>query len=249
MTSHTLTASLEDYLEAIFHVVAEKRAARAKDISKRLKVNSSSVTGALRALAERSLINYAPYDLITLTSEGTRLATEIVRRHEVLCEFFVAVLDLDEKEAEKAACRMEHAMSREVFERFIRFIEFMEVCPRAGTGWVRSFMSFCSLEGGREDCEGCIVACLEEFRKRRNVRGSRAETGLLELEPGQKGRIMEIRGDATLAKRAQGMGVAPGTVVEMEGKCPAGEQVEIKAKGYHVALEARDAAGITVELL
>ena len=37
-----LSASLEDYLEAIFHVVADKGAARAKDISKRLKVNSSS---------------------------------------------------------------------------------------------------------------------------------------------------------------------------------------------------------------
>ena len=47
-----LSASMEDYLEAIFHVAAEKGAARAKDISKRMKVNSSSVTGALRALAD-----------------------------------------------------------------------------------------------------------------------------------------------------------------------------------------------------
>ena len=44
--SEALTASMEDYLEAIFYIVAEKGAARAKDISKRLKVNHSSVTGA-----------------------------------------------------------------------------------------------------------------------------------------------------------------------------------------------------------
>jgi DtxR family Mn-dependent transcriptional regulator len=43
--SMTLSASLEDYLEAIFHIVAEKQAARVKDIAKRLSVNNSSVTG------------------------------------------------------------------------------------------------------------------------------------------------------------------------------------------------------------
>ena len=42
----TLTASQEDYLEAIFHIAAEKQAARAKDIAKKLNVKASSVTGA-----------------------------------------------------------------------------------------------------------------------------------------------------------------------------------------------------------
>jgi len=54
-STKTLSASLEDYLEAIYHIVREKKAARAKDISKRLGVNRSSVTGALHSLAERKL--------------------------------------------------------------------------------------------------------------------------------------------------------------------------------------------------
>ena len=92
----SLTASLEDYLEAIFHVAAEKGAARAKDISRRMKVNSSSVTGALRALADRGLVNYAPYDIVTLTAKGTRMAEDVIRRHEVLRDFFVKVLAVAE---------------------------------------------------------------------------------------------------------------------------------------------------------
>ena len=68
--SAVLSASLEDYLKAIFRIVAVKQAARAKDISARLSVSNSSVTGALRTLADRGLINYAPYDLITLTPLG-----------------------------------------------------------------------------------------------------------------------------------------------------------------------------------
>ena len=57
--AESLSASLEDYLEAIFHIVSEKRVARAKDISKRMHVNRSSVTGAMHSLAKKKLVNYA----------------------------------------------------------------------------------------------------------------------------------------------------------------------------------------------
>ncbi len=83
-TTETLSASLEDYLEAIFHIIKQKQAVRAKDISRRLTVSSSSVTGALHSMAERGLINYAPYDVITLTAKGKAVAEDVIRRHEVL---------------------------------------------------------------------------------------------------------------------------------------------------------------------
>ena len=69
-----LTASQEDYLEAIYHISAEKMAARAKDISIYLDVRASSVTGALRILGKLGLVNYAPYDLIR--SEERRVGKE-----------------------------------------------------------------------------------------------------------------------------------------------------------------------------
>ena len=83
-----LSASQEDYLEAIFHIISEKQAVRAKDIALRLKVKNASVTGALRILAGKGLVNYAPYDVISLTAEGKRIAEDIIRRHEVLHNFF-----------------------------------------------------------------------------------------------------------------------------------------------------------------
>jgi len=52
-TRNVLSASLEDYLEAIYHIVQKKQAARAKDIVQRLRVKNSSVTGAMRALADK----------------------------------------------------------------------------------------------------------------------------------------------------------------------------------------------------
>lgn len=110
MTEATLSESLEDYLEAIFHIVHLKQAARPKDIAKRLRVGNSSVTNALKALAARDLVNYAPYDIVTLTRAGEKAAQDVVRRHESLREFFVKVLAADPKLAEAAACRMEHAI-------------------------------------------------------------------------------------------------------------------------------------------
>ena len=67
-----LTASLEDYLEAIYEISQKRRVARSRDIVKRMGVNGSSVTGALKVLAGQELIDYEPYGFVTLTDSGKR---------------------------------------------------------------------------------------------------------------------------------------------------------------------------------
>jgi DtxR family Mn-dependent transcriptional regulator len=118
-----LSESLGDYLEAIFQIVACKKAVRAKDISDRIGVNRSSVTAALHALSQRGLINYVPYDVITLTDAGQAAAGELVRRHAGLKDFFTKVLGVPEREADEAACRVEHALTSDITERFLDFVE------------------------------------------------------------------------------------------------------------------------------
>jgi len=117
-----LSASMEDYIEAIWQLVAEKQAARAKDIAVRLGVTRASVTGALRALAREGWVNHAPYDVITLTEAGRTEAAEIIRRHEALKEFFVSLLGVEAGEAERAACGMEHAVSGNIVDRLVAFV-------------------------------------------------------------------------------------------------------------------------------
>ena len=81
MSEMVLSKSLEDYLEVIYHIVVVEQAAKAKDIAQKMQVKASSVTGALRQLAERDLVNYSPYDQITLTRKGMEVAQDVVRRH------------------------------------------------------------------------------------------------------------------------------------------------------------------------
>ncbi len=160
-TSHTvdtahLSASLEDYLEAIHEILEKRQAVRAKDIAAHLGVKAPSVTNALHMLAEKNLINYAPYDIITLTDEGSRMACDVAKRHSTLHYFLKEILGLDEQEAQESACRLEHAISPAVLERLICFVNFVQQCPRAGTQWVQEFSTFCERGTIGTACKDCI---------------------------------------------------------------------------------------------
>lgn len=167
MKSNTLTASLEDYLEAIYGIVQIKKAARATDIAEQLGVSRPSVTGALHSLSVKKLINYAPYDIVTLTADGEKAAKDVLRRHMVLQEFFVKVLGVDSKNAEDSACKMEHAVSKIILERLTQFVEFTQVCPRAGAKWIKGFEYFCENPDSPENCERCISGCLDKLKEKR----------------------------------------------------------------------------------
>jgi len=145
-----LSASLEDYIEAIAHIVDEKKVARGKEIAKRLKVSRASVTEAMRALSRKGLVNYEPYEVITLTSKGKEVAGDVIRRHEALKDFFVKILAIDDAIAEESACRIEHAAPPEVIDRLICFVRFIENSPRTGADLLKGFFAYCDKESTKE---------------------------------------------------------------------------------------------------
>lgn len=159
-----LSSSLEDYLEAIYHLERENRVARAKDIADRLEVSRASVTTALKALASRDLINYQPYSYITLTQAGKAAAAEVARRHAALKEFFQYFLQLDPDHSDANACRVEHVLDDKAMERLVAFLNFMKACPRTGADWIDSFENFCHGMANKERCDQCLDKCLRRYR-------------------------------------------------------------------------------------
>lgn len=138
-----LSASLEDYLEAIFHLAVAHTVARSKDIAVWLAVSRASVTGALRALSKKGLIHYKPYDVVSLTAKGRTEAERIIRRHTVLESFFRDVLGLQARLARESACRAEHALGQQVVNRLMKYIEFASRQNAAGKSRATDFERFC----------------------------------------------------------------------------------------------------------
>ena len=72
-------------------------------------------------------------------------------------------------------------------------------------------------------------------------------TYLDKLKPGQKAKIIKIKGRGGVNRRLVEMGVTTGTVVEIERIAPLGDPIEIKLRGYHLSLRKEEAGNISVE--
>jgi len=244
-----LSESMEDYLETILILIREHSVARSKDIAARLKVRRSSVTGMLQTLRDRGYLNYERYGYVTLTPEGAVIAGRVLRRHEALRDFMVNVLSIDPEEADVAACRMEHGVSKHIVDRLIEFGEFVKTCPRAGEKWVYGFGYHCGeAAGSPEVCERCIEKCLDEVR-RSNLKGEDGtmSVSLKELEPGERGRIEKVSGEGPVRQRMIDMGATSGTIVEVVRIAPLGDPIDVRIKGYHLSLRREEAADIIVK--
>jgi len=121
-----LSVSLEDYIEEIYNQVLKNGSAKVTDISNAINVRKSSVTGALNSLAEKKLINYAPYSPITLTKYGEKIAKEILKKHEAISDFFTTVLGLTYEESLDTACKMEHIVSDKMLKHIAILTDFVK---------------------------------------------------------------------------------------------------------------------------
>ena len=241
-----ITTSMEDYLEAIFHIIREKNVARSKDICQALNVSAPSVTKALKVLAERKLVNYAPRELITLTDAGRKAAQDVIYRHEALCDFLITVLHIDETEADETACKMEHNVSLDVIKRIILYSEFVQLCPRSVTDWTNAYP--CNVS--KDSCETCTANCLSSIRKMTSSKQANANVKpLTQMTSAQRGRIVAITASKAVTKKFSDLGLVCGGFVELENNFPDEQTIDIKVRGYHHSLLKHEAEKITIEIL
>ncbi len=161
-----LSSTLEDYVRAIYCIERKQRAARPKDICRSQNVANSTVTAALQSLAEKGMVNYEPYELITLTEKGRRKAEQLAIRHHIVRDFLHDILGLQAPQAEATTCDMEHAVSREALERFVCFLAFVQRHSRAGANWLASFRRFMQEGADGRSCEQCVKEYMDELRLR-----------------------------------------------------------------------------------
>lgn len=121
----SVSASAQDYLEAIFRITSRRRVARSKEIAEALGVTKSSVTTALKQLSASGLVNYDPYSYVTLTEAGEDIGRSVEERHQFLATFLETVLGVDPERADQNACRIEHVLDEEVYSRLTAFARYL----------------------------------------------------------------------------------------------------------------------------
>ncbi len=112
MALHT---SGEDYLEAILVLRKTKNEVRSIDLAEHLGVSRPSVSRAVGLLKEGGFLKDGDGSL-EFTQAGLETAQRIYERH---CFFKKQLIQagVDEKTAEEEACRMEHALSQDSFDK------------------------------------------------------------------------------------------------------------------------------------
>jgi len=106
----------EMYLETILRLQQESQVVHAVDIAEALNVSRPSVSRAVQILQESGYIRLDNHKAITLTASGKKIAAAIFERHEILTNFFT-MIGVSPETAEADACRMEHVISEETFEK------------------------------------------------------------------------------------------------------------------------------------
>lgn len=71
-------------------------------------------------------------------------------------------------------------------------------------------------------------------------------TKLDALRPGARARVYSVSGEGPLARRLMEMGIVPGAPVSVVRVAPLGDPVEVRVRGYHLALRRNEARTITV---
>lgn len=115
--------STEDYLETILMLRRKAGVVRSIDIAGDMGFTKPSVSVAMKNLREKGLITMGTDGYIELTEAGEERARCVYERHTLLAEALIAI-GVSEQTAREDACRIEHDISAETFEKIKAFLHF-----------------------------------------------------------------------------------------------------------------------------
>lgn len=121
-----LTVANEDYLECMVCIeseIGEGTGVRSVDIANQLDVSKASVNKAVAALKSQGLVDQSHYGKVMLTDEGRAIGEAVWYRHRLLRTFLMRELGVPYQRADSEACMMEHALSEDTMDRWLRYLE------------------------------------------------------------------------------------------------------------------------------
>ena len=114
-----LHASGEDYLETILVLQKKLGMVRSVDVARHMEVSKPSVCHAVATLRDGGFLTMDEDHFLHLTDVGREVAERTYERHRFFTEQLIAA-GVDPKTAEADACRIEHTISQDSFEKIRR---------------------------------------------------------------------------------------------------------------------------------
>lgn len=108
--------SAENYLETILILERRNKEVRSIDIVNEMNFSKPSVSVAMKQFRENGYINVDMSGYISLTEKGRQIAESTYERHTLLSDFLM-FLGVSEENARADACKMEHDLSQETFQK------------------------------------------------------------------------------------------------------------------------------------
>ena len=109
--------SAETYLKTILILQKKLGYVRSVDVANELGISKASVSRAVKKLRNEGFVIMGLARNLVLTEEGLKYAAFIFERHVVIEKFLTEILNIGKENAHSDACRLEHLVSPETFDK------------------------------------------------------------------------------------------------------------------------------------
>lgn len=113
----------ENYLETILILQNKLGFVRSIDIANELEYTKPSISRAVSILKQAEYITVQESGQIILTEKGMQKANQIYDRHKIITRYLILSLGLSRETADQDACRIEHIISQETFDKIKDFVD------------------------------------------------------------------------------------------------------------------------------
>lgn len=127
-----LSFTEENYLKALLRLTLEtgsKEELGTNELATHLKVKPATANDMLKKLKEKKYVHYKKYGKSSLTTEGKKLAVEIVRKHRLWETFLYDKLDFTWDEVHEVAEQLEHIKSSKLIDKLDKFLNYPAYDP------------------------------------------------------------------------------------------------------------------------
>ncbi len=204
MATQGLIDTTEMYLRTIFELTEEGIVPLRARIAERLAQSGPTVSETVARMERDGLVTLSDGRRLTLTDEGLRLATGVMRKHRLAECLLVDVIGLPWEDVHIEACRWEHVISESVERRLAELLHYPVRCPHGNV-----IPGLAEL-GIRESAADGAAAAADQ--------PDVAMTAIATSEPSQVvvQRISEqLQSDAALMLKLKNIGIQPGREVTL----------------------------------